>query len=236
MASRTVEYNGESFDISYQFEGDPNGKKALFLHGWGANKELMKNSFADKMSDFYMLFVDLPGFGRSTNSIPLTTNDYYLIIQRLLETLNFQSDLIIGHSFGGKIATLLDPKLLVLLSSAGIVKKKSFKVRTKIFLAKTFKFLGIRSSFLRTKDADNLPEYMYQTLKNVVDEDFSEIFSKRDKDTLIFWGISDTATPLSSGEKIHALINNSQFFPLDGDHFFFLKQSDLITKTIRSTS
>jgi hypothetical protein len=35
-----------------------------------------------------------------------------------------------GHSFGGKIAVRLQPKLLILLSSAGIPKKKSLKTRT----------------------------------------------------------------------------------------------------------
>ena len=232
MAIRTVEFNGAVFDISYQFEGDPSGKKALFLHGWGANKELMKNSFASKMGKYSMLFVDLPGFGKSTSSVALTTNDYYLIINLFLSRLNFAPDLIVAHSFGGKIATLLDPDLLVLLSSAGIVKTKSLKVKCKILLAKIFKFLGIRSSFLRTKDAEKLPEHMYQTLKNVVDEDFSAIFGARSKKTAIFWGKNDTATPLVSGEKIHALIKNSKFFPLDGDHFFFINQSDLIAGEI----
>lgn len=235
MAIRSISYLGNNFDLSYQIIGDEAHKKVLLLHGWGANKELMRNIFAPRMGDFCMLFVDLPGFGRSTTPVALTTNDYFLIIKSLFNELNFTPDLIIAHSFGGKIATLLDPNLLILLSSAGIVKQKSLKTKTKIWLAKLLKKIGIRSTFLRTADANQLSEHMYQTLKNVVDEDFSSIFKQRTKPTLIFWGKNDTATPLNSGKTIHHLIQNSKFYPLDGDHFFFIAQIDPIIDKIRSS-
>ena len=35
---------------------------------------------------------------------------------------------IVGHSFGGKVGVLLNPKELILLSSAGILKKKSLNL------------------------------------------------------------------------------------------------------------
>ena len=59
-----------------------------------------------------------------------------------------------------------------------------------------------------------MSKIMYETLKNVVDEDFSDIFASLNSNALIFWGISDDATPLSSGETIAKLIKNSQFYSL----------------------
>jgi pimeloyl-ACP methyl ester carboxylesterase len=73
---------------------------------------------------------------------------------------------------------------------------------------------------------------MYETFKNVVDEDFEDSFSVSKSKALCFWGKEDTATPLYTGEKIAGLIANSEFYPLDGDHFFFLKHADFIAQTI----
>ncbi|EAJ5525008.1 alpha/beta hydrolase, partial [Campylobacter jejuni] len=51
--------------------------------------------------------------------------------------------------------------------------------------------------------------------------------------SLIFWGKSDEATPLYCGEKMHELLKNSTFYPLEGDHFFFLKHSAFIAQKIK---
>jgi pimeloyl-ACP methyl ester carboxylesterase len=142
--------------------------------------------------------------------------------------------MIVGHSYGGKVATILNPETLVLLSSAGIIAPKSLKVRTKIALFKMLKPFAPRSLYrlFATKDVDGMSQTMYEILKIVVNEDFSEKFLARKAKTFIFWGQEDRATPLLSGQKIHALIQGSHFYPLDGDHFFFLKQNREIEKTL----
>jgi pimeloyl-ACP methyl ester carboxylesterase len=73
---------------------------------------------------------------------------------------------------------------------------------------------------------------MYETFKNVVDEYFEDNFKKYSGKALLFWGKEDSATPLWSGEKISKLIQNSKFYPLDGDHFFFVNNSNFIAQTI----
>ena len=62
---------------------------------------------------------------------------------------------------------------------------------------------------------------------------FSEIFANYEGKSYIFWGEDDNATPLSSGEKIAELIKNSEFFPLRGDHFFFLQHAKFIDGILR---
>jgi len=89
----------------------------------------------------------------------------------------------------------------------------------------------IRDLF-KSKDVENMSHEMYETFKNVVDEDFEDEFLKSKSQALCFWGIDDTATPLYTGEKIAGLIENSEFYPLDGDHFFFLKHADFIAHEI----
>jgi len=139
-----------------------------------------------------------------------------------------------GHSFGGKVSTLLAPPTLVLLSTSGILVPKVFVVRAKIALFKMLKPLGLSKlrQLLISDDAKGMSQNMYETFKNVVNEEFEENFSKVDSNTLLFWGESDTATPLWSGEKIAEKIEDSKFYPLKGDHFFFLKHSDFIAEKI----
>lgn len=76
---------------------------------------------------------------------------------------------------------------------------------------------------------------MYQTFKNVVDEDYSDEFSKYEGKALVCWGKEDTATPLCSGEKIALLIKDSEFVPYDGDHYFFMKHAQDVAKKIENT-
>lgn len=75
---------------------------------------------------------------------------------------------------------------------------------------------------------------MYSTFKNVVNEDFSSNFSNFQNNALIFWGEKDTATSLESGKNIANLIKKSTFISYDGDHYFFVKNVEDITKRIEN--
>lgn len=232
MALKHIALEGKEFDISYILQNNKQNSWALFLHGWGSNKELMHGCFSLIFKDYNHIYIDLPGFGNSTNTYILDSNDYYKIVESFLASLNIKSTIIIGHSFGGKIATLLNPKILVLLSSAGIPKIKSMKVKIKIRLAKICNFFGFNSSIFRTKDALNLPHNMYETLKVVVDEDFSSIFGNFNNEAFIFWGKNDTTTPFYMAHKIHSIIKDSKLYFLEGEHYFFLNNANKIDRIV----
>jgi pimeloyl-ACP methyl ester carboxylesterase len=178
----------------------------------------------------------MPGFGKTNNNYILKTQDYANIIKLFLEQININNEniYIVGHSFGGKVATLLKPSNLILLSSAGIIEKKSIKTLLTIRMAKIFnKFgLGKVTKLLRSSDVNMMNEVMYETFKNVVDEDFSNNFKQYKGKTQIFWGKNDLATTLSSGQMIHSLIKNSKLTIFNGDHYFFLKYANTIAKEI----
>ncbi len=238
MAVKKIVYKNHDFEINYEIINPQiSENNIVFLHGWGSNKEVMKSGFASKLNNFKHIYIDMPGFGKSPNEVVLTTYDYSEIMKLFFASLeiDYHQITIVGHSFGGKVATYLSPKNLILLSTAGIVEEKSTKVKTKIKLAKLANALGVSffSKLFRSKDVNTMSEVMYGTFKNVVDEDFRNQFASYNGNALIFWGINDTATSLKSGEKIHQLIKNSQFFPLDGDHYFFLKNSDTIEQILK---
>ena len=234
MASKLCRYDGHDYAVNYTLLHPAQKRSILILHGWGSNQQIMQQAFGQFLPDFKHIYLDMPGFGKSPNDRALTTEDYAAIVRIFLEQIDEKPAVIAGHSFGGKVATLLDPDCLVLLSSAGIPVPKSFKVRFKIRLFKLLKPLGFSKlrSFFVSADAQGMSEGMYQTFKNVVDEDFSEHFAARNGQALCFWGTKDTATPLCTGEQINRLIGNSKLSPMEGDHFFFVKHAGEIAEKI----
>nr|WP_314392392.1 alpha/beta hydrolase [uncultured Campylobacter sp.] len=236
MAVKEIKYGGKIYRISYETANPANKDVALFLHGWGANKEIMKKAFGMYFNDFRHVYVDMPGFGASSMHGALATKDYAKIIKSFLDELGTSPKIIFGHSFGGKVATLLNPEYLALLSSAGIVAKKPLWVRFKIALFKFLKLfgLGFLYKFFATKDVKGMSKTMYETLKNVVDEDFSSKFADFGGKAFVFWGEEDKATPLKSGERVSRLIKNSEFHALKGDHFFFLLHARYIDGVVNA--
>jgi len=236
MAIFDLEYKGEMLSVSYLQENIASEKTILFLHGWGSNKEIMHGIFKRMLPEFRHIYIDMPGFGASKNdTLILTTNDYKEIVALFLEKNSVTPQIVVGHSFGGKVATLLQPSCLVLLSSAGILVPKPLSVQLKIVLFKLLKPLGaqrVKQLFV-SDDAKEMNQVMYETFKNVVDEEFEENFRQYHGKALLFWGKEDTATPLWTGEKIKSLIGNSKFYPLSGDHFFFAKHEQFIAETIK---
>jgi len=222
VAIREIEVDSKKFKIAYDILNPKEEKNIIFLHGWGSNKEIMK-VFSENFKDFKHIYIDMPGFGKSSNDYVLTTFEYAKIIDKFLDELKIKKDIIIGHSFGGKVATLLEPDLLVLLASAGIVLPKPWDVKMKIKLYKFLKAIGLSSfrNFFVSKDVKGMSDNMYETFKNVVDEDFSDIFSKYKGDVLIFGGEEDTAVPKEAIE-IQSKLLNSKNIMLNGNHYFFL--------------
>ena len=215
--------------INYELFNIDKKDTIIFLHGWGSNKELMK-VFKDEFSEYKLLFIDMPGFGKSETNEIWTTQKYTDKIDEFLKELNIEKFCIVGHSFGGKVATLLNPKYLVLLSSAGIVQEKSLKTKLKIRLFKFLKSFGgkkIRKFFI-SDDAKEMSENMYQTFKNVLDEDFSEIFKNYKGKSLVFGGDKDTAVTPQSNQKISILLKSNNIM-LNGDHYFFINKNNLKT-------
>lgn len=234
MASKEIIYNNQPFQLSYELANPAQKESLLVLHGWGSNKEIMKQAFAQTLPHYKHIYLDMPGFGKSSNEMILTTEDYGKIVKLFLEALEVRPRIAMGHSFGGKVATLLNTPCLVLLSSAGVVTEKPWSVKVKIATFKLLKPLGFKKlrDIFRSADVEGMSHEMYETFKNVVDEDFEHEFARSRSKALCFWGKEDTATPLYTGEKIAGLIPDSAFYPLDGDHYFFLQHKEFIAQTI----
>ncbi len=229
MAAKEILYHNNKFHIAYNMIDNNAEKYIIFLHGWGSNKELMALAFNKVFCNYNHIYIDLPGFGASPNEVFLTTQDYANIISLFLQACNITKEnrIITGHSLGGKIALLLDSEI-ILLSSAGILLPKPLKVRFKIATAKVLKKLPLNINALRADDAKELSPIMYEVFKQVVQEDYAPHYESFKHKATIFWGKEDNATPLSAFNIICSLMPQAKTHVLDGDHYFFLKQGELI--------
>lgn len=237
MALKNIQYKQQSIHISYEILNPDAKYDIVFLHGWGSNKELMKGVFAPYLKQFRHIYIDLPGFGNSTNAIALETEDYANILERFFAETGVSKHMIVGHSFGGKVGLLLNPDVLVLIASAGIYVPKSLTVWAKIKLFKLLKIFGLASLRNRfvASDAKRLSEPMYQTFKNVVNEDFSQQFESYAGNALLCWGKQDSATPLHTAQTIASLVKKSRLVVYEGDHYFFMQNGDNVSKEIEKT-
>ncbi|MDR2790899.1 MAG: alpha/beta hydrolase [Campylobacteraceae bacterium] len=232
MAVKKVNFENMQLDISYLLLNQDKEKSILFLHGWGANKEIMKNSFGNFFKDYCHIYVDFPGFGNSSMQKAMNSHEIKSVMEEFLRSVKKNPQIIIGHSFGGKIALLLNPKTLVLLGSAGIVLPKRFSVRLRIKLFKICKFLGLGKfyTFFASKDIKGMDKVMYETFKKVVNEDMSGVFKDYEGRAVIFWGKDDDTMSLAAALKIKDFIKNSTLHVFEGGHFFFSNKGKSIEK------
>lgn len=93
--------------ISYQQTGS--GFPLLLLHGWGASSGYWENTL-QSLSDSYTCYApDLPGYGRSSLAATSSASAEHLadMILAFADALHLKQFDLIGHSFGGAVATYI---------------------------------------------------------------------------------------------------------------------------------
>jgi len=202
--------------------------KIVILHGWGKRIDRWQKVKRELEKAGWSVFLPfLPGFGsQPAPARPWGLKEYEQWVKERLPARYF----LIGHSFGGRIAIRLasqNPKGLVgliLINSAGIKPKFSFKKFIFIILAKIgkivfllpplFFFRGLAKKFLYflagERDYYQAKGVMKETLKKVVREDLKENLKKIKVPTLILWGEKDRVTPVADGQLMARLIKKAE--------------------------
>jgi len=100
--------------ISYRINGA--GFPIIFIHGYGAKKEMWKPQIRDLSQKFKVITFDLRGTGESDRpNFPYTMEMLAKDIMGLMDFLRIQKTHLVGRSFGGMIAqhfALLYPERL----------------------------------------------------------------------------------------------------------------------------
>ena len=223
--------------INYNQYGNKSGKNVVLLHGWGQNTEMMDPIGKGLEKNFYITNIDLPGFGKSSEpTYGYTVYDYYEVIDKLLTKLKIKNPIIIGHSFGGKIAIIYAAKKkvdkLILLASPfrRSAKKNSVKVKILKFLKKV-PVVKELESYMKTKigstDYRNATPMMRTILVNTVNEDVCEYLKKIDASTLLIWGDKDTAVSVEDAKYAESIMKDAGLVVYPNcTHYAYLERLD----------
>lgn len=246
-------YNTKKFSIYYEKFGNTD-KTILILPGWGDTRQTFYNIINYFKHDYTIYILDYPGFGNSIfPDTDLTIYDYANLIRSFMSDNNIVNPIIIAHSFGGRIATLLTgyykEKIdkLIMIDTASIkprkklfqyLKEKTYKLLKKLSLlmpkSKKEKYFQKLIKLFGSSDYKSIPKTMQLTFKNIVNENLIDYLKYIESETLLLWGKLDDATPLKDGIKMNKLIKNSAIiiFP-KGGHFSYLDYPSLTNEIIK---
>jgi pimeloyl-ACP methyl ester carboxylesterase len=220
------------------------GRALILLHGWGCHSGTFKDLQSALSEKYRVIAVDFPGFGRSEEPEEIWgCREYAQWTQRFLQKLNIPSPLMLGHSFGGRVALVLNSLLpvsgLVLTGSAGLkAANHAPKKSPARYLPACLKKGLLRDIFIQLAGSDDYKRAsprMREVLKKVIAEDLRPFAEKITVPTLLIWGENDQETPVAAGEDFHATIPSSTLeIMTDCGHYAFLENKnvflDLITK------
>lgn len=224
--------NIRNIDVNYIQYGNDKGKDLVLLHGWGQNIEMMM-PLGDNFPDFHITILDFPGFGESSEpESVLTIYDYVEILEELLESLNIYKPVMMGHSFGGRVAILYASRnsveKLVLFGSPCVRhERKSIKENILKFAKKMpgmSKIADYAKKHIGSTDYRNASPVMRDTLVKVINEDLSSYAKKIQCPTLLIWGTNDTEAPIEEARELEALLVDGGLVELPGfSHYAYLE-------------
>lgn len=211
----------------------------LILHGWNVPVARYKPLANEFKKQGYMVFIpDLPGFSSNSDmKKPLTLQNYAVFVKQYMIKNGINKPIVIGHSFGGRIAILLisqDKNVfskMILTGVPGYPPVVSFKVKAyklianignAIFSLPILNYFANSFRKLLYFSAGSFDYYktsgvLRETFKNIISFDLRPLLAKINTSTLIIAGLEDKITPLWIAEKMHADIKNSKLITLAGE-------------------
>lgn len=202
MAIMKIVIDGIITDYNQIGTGD---KNLLILHGWGRSyKEWIQ--IANSIKGYRVTLVDLPGFGDSEEPYKVFgVFDYSKFVADFLKKIDIKSCTILGHSFGGRLGTILavkEPELvekLILVDSGGI-EIRSLKTKIKILLFKLLKpfKIFIPKKILKKFGSSDYKEtsgVMRKSFVKIINHDLRYLFPKVKQPVSVIWGSDDRVLP-----------------------------------------
>lgn len=206
------------------------GQTLIFLHGWGQNLKTFYK-MKDHFEDYHCILIDLPGFGQSEEPKGYSLDYYVNELRRLIDEKNLRDFVLIGHSFGGRIAIKYASKYcvkkIILIDSAGIIHH-NYKYFFKVMLYKVKKRLHIQNN-MGSSDYLQASPVMRRVLCSVTNESLIEAMKRINAQALLVFGEEDTITPVDDGRIMEKYIRDSGLviIPRAG-HFSYLDNPNYV--------
>lgn len=241
--------------VDVRFRDIGAGPVVLLLHGWGDTFATF-DTLIPELGRKRFVRLDLPGFGASEPpSSPWDVSRYAEFVRHFLDKLGVvEPDILLGHSFGGRIAIkgvaggLIKPKQLVLIASAGVAARRSARRSVFSVLAKTGKILTVFPplSFFKERLRRKLYQFagsadylqagtMKETFLKVVRENLKADAEKIKIPTLLVWGEHDAETPLAEARTLEKTIAGARLDVIpEAGHFVHREKPRETAERIRA--
>ena len=207
--------------VNYEQVGE-GSENLLILHGWGQSLAPWRNTAQFCSKKYKVTLVDFPGFGSSEEPYSVwDTYEYADFIKDFLAKLGIKDTVIMGHSFGGRIGTIIASKYpeivsrLILVDASGI-EIKSLAIKLKIILYKIF-IKPVRRIFsesikrlLGSSDYQAVSGTMRQVFVKVVNQDLRHLFNSIKLPTVVIWGSNDQVLPVEYVKIYKSLIPHAE--------------------------
>lgn len=191
----------------------------MALHGWGRSRSDLAQVIAGRNA----LLPDLPGFGISPPPPQVWgAADYASQLGQLIDDRGALPHLVVGHSFGGRVATCLaasrpDLVLGLVLIGAPLLraeKQQTPPLRYRVARAASKAGLLTESRMERMRQRRGSDDYrsaegiMRDVLVRTVNEGYDQELRGLTCPVALCWGELDSAVPASVAERVGRLIDN----------------------------
>lgn len=225
--------NGADFEYTvFKAESDT---VVLFLHGWGGGLE----SFAGAYRAVCGMGVTCINYA-FPKTVPESWGvyDYAAQVAEFLKSIGAEKPIVIGHSFGGRVALILAAqglcKKIMLVDGAGLKPRPSLRKALRIAAyhrrVRSHKPLDGFGS----KDYNSLEPQMRRVFVRIVNTHLDKLLPYIKCPALLFWGKRDRDTPLYMAKRLRRGIKNSALIVTDGGHYSYLDAPAKFALTLKS--
>lgn len=247
----------DNYKIQYKESGSGEDV-VVILQGWGTSMDLYDSVAASISSGYRVIQFDFPGFGKSDEPRePWAVENYAEFFIKFMDKLGVKNATLIGHSYGGRVIIKLASRealpftihKIVLVDSAGVLPVKTPKQLRKIRRYKRLKKFYANPLIYKlfhkkidewkskqgSEDYRNASPIMKQCLVKAVNEDLTHLLPLIKQETLLVWGVNDTATPLSDAHIMEEKIPNAGLAVIqNAGHFCFVEQRAIFDRIMKS--
>lgn len=196
----------------------------IILHGWGLTGSTYKDLLQVLWGrGFNVYSFDLPGFATEPlKNKSMNLDDYVEFVDEFIQEKKLIKPILIGHSFGGRIALKYAWKYpedvsKIILTGAPIIRHISIKGKIGYAFAVSF---GRVFSLLPKNVKEWVRKILYfaigqwdyykagplqQVFKNIINEDLTGYAKEVQVPTYLVWGALDRLTPVTDVERIKKL-------------------------------
>lgn len=226
----------------------------IILPGWGGTKESWQEFITEAAKIFSVRCIELPGFGQE----PAPTSvwgvaEYAQFVKQKINNLGIGQKIILGHSFGGQVATYLvgnNPQIcdtLILSGPAVFRREPGTKQAVLKPVARAGQWLfslpGLRAfaglarkilyKSIGSPDYNQTRGIMREIFQKVITEDVSEYLKKITINTLVLAGTKDTYVPLADSQRVAVQLPHGTVREFIGGHGLHQSQPAEIVNAIQ---